>query len=120
MEIRIYPEYIGSHYEFQEFLLKHFRLIEYVIERHSVNAPVHVHALLKEPVKPIAPVTFKRMVQQYKKTKTNVKFRNNSFHINNCSNEPLFSDYLRRCKPDGLKEYYKLRHAYPFEMWVGK
>lgn len=115
MEIRIYPEYIGSDQDFQIFLLSYFKLIHYAVERHSKASPLHIHALLKEPIKPISAIKFKRLLQQYKKTKTEKAMRHNSLHIGDCSDEPKFIEYLKKEKVGGSKIYYKLRHPYNFD-----
>lgn len=122
MELRIYPEYIGSHLDFQIFLLKHFKLIHYAVERHSNDSPTHIHCLLKEAIKPLSAVSFKRLLQKYKKQQTSKKLRNNSLHVSDCDNEPCFIEYLKKTKQGGYKEYYRLRHPYCFDtnFYVGE
>lgn len=115
MELRIYPEYIGNHLDFQIFLLKHFKLIHYAVEAHTPSSPVHIHALLKEPVKKTSPIAFKRLLQKYKKRYTTQKMRNNALHISDCDNEPCFIEYLKKQKEGGCKHYFKLRHPYCFD-----
>lgn len=115
MELRIYPEYIGNQLDFQIFLFKHFKKIHYVIETHHKGGPIHIHALLQEPIKKISAVGFKRLLQKYKKTRTDLHFRHNALHISDCDNEPCFIEYLKATKQGGYKEYSRLRHPFCFD-----
>lgn len=118
MELRIYPEYVGTLSQFSTFLLNYFRKVQICCEVHTAEGEAHYHALLQEPYHPISPEKFKRVLQQYKKTITKKKFRNNSLHIANCENDIAFSRYLRETKIGGRKTYMSLRHPYDFDTHV--
>jgi len=115
MELRIYPEYIGNQLDFQIFLLSHFKLIHYVTENHAPHSPVHIHCLLQEPIKKISAISFKRLLQKYRKQQTTKHMRHNALHISDCDNEPCFIEYLKRTKEGGYKEYSRLRHPFCFD-----